>query len=156
MLKTFLLIVCLASTGCSTTDAPIANYKASRLTASYPEALSFDVDFELSNNNDEPLRLVKYMYTVTINGNTVYRGLAEAKQTIPRGLTIETTIPVVVPRTFVEGTDSFVWHIDGTLDYLAHGALAETLFDSRFWQPSTQIVASDSFEVPPLEVIILN
>jgi len=39
----------------------------------------------------------------------------------------------------------------GSLQYVATGALAETLFESNLWQPTIAFVASDSLEVPPIE-----
>lgn len=151
MLKTVLFIVCLASASCTSSRPPIAEYTFSNVTESLPSAVSLDVAFDLSNNNDEPIRLVQYRYTVSVAGNTVYRGLTEAEQTLPRGSTTATTIPIVLPRAFLVGNNTVVWHLRGTLDYLSPGALAETLVDSKLWQPSISIVASDSLVVPTLE-----
>jgi len=141
----------LGTIGCSASRTPIAHYTSSTISDSLPTAVSLDLEFDLSNNNDEPRRLVQYTYSVSVNGDVVYHGLAEAQQTLPRGSTTSTTIPIVVPRAYLVGQDTVVWHLRGRLDYLSHGALAETLVDSKLWQPFTTIVASDYLVVPPVE-----
>ena len=83
MLKTVLFIVFLSAASCAASRKPIAEYTSSNLTESLPGAVSLDVAFDLSNNNDEPVRLVQFRYTVSVAGDTVYRGLAEAEQTLP-------------------------------------------------------------------------
>lgn len=151
MLTRVLFIAFLSTVGCSTSRAPVAQYKSSLITESLPSAISLDLEFDLSNNNDEPLKLVTYRYYVSVNRDVVYRGIADAQQTLPRGSTTKTTIPIVVPRAYLVGQDTVVWHMRGTLEYLSHGALAETLVDSKLWQPSTTVAASDYFVVPPIE-----
>ena len=154
MIKAILLLTCVAAFGCSTTRAPISRFQTARVTASTPEAISLDVEFKLRNDNDEPLKLITYTYTVSIDGDAVYHGLAEAEQTIPSGSTVTSTIPAVIPRTYLQGRELIVWHLSGSLDYVAHGALAQTLVDAQLWQPSTPIAASDSMDVPPIEWIL--
>ena len=154
MFNKVFFIVCLAATGCGASRPPIAQYSSSAMNESYPSAVSFDVSFDLSNNNDEPLKLVQYTYTVSVAGNNVYQGFAEAQQTLPRGSTTTTSIPIVVPRAFIAGRDTVAWHLSGKLDYLSHGALAETLFDSKIWKPSIPITAADSFDVPAVEFVL--
>jgi hypothetical protein len=151
MLKMVLFIVFLSAASCAASRPPIAEYTSSNLTESLPGAVSLDVAFDLSNNNDEPVRLVQFRYTVSVAGDIVYRGLAEAEQTLPRGSTTATTIPIVLPRAYLVGNDTVVWHLRGTLDYLSHGAFAETLVDSKLWQPSITISASDFLVVPTIE-----
>lgn len=151
MFKTFLCIACFAASGCSTARAPIAQYQSSRVTASNHGAISLDVAFNLSNNNDDPLRLVKYKYLVSINGTTVYNGSAEAEQTLPQRSTSLASIPVVVRREHLTGQDQVVWNLQGSLEYIEYGALAETLVDSKLIQPSTIIAASDTLVIPLVE-----
>jgi len=151
MLKVFLCIACFAASGCSTTRPPIAQYQSSRVTASNHGAISLDIHFNFSNNNDDPLRLVKYKYLVSIDGTTVYDGSAEAEQTLPRKSTSSSSIPVVVRREYLTGQDPVVWRLQGSLEYIAHGALAETLVESKLFQPSTSIIASDTLVMTSVE-----
>ena len=151
MFKAFLCIACFAASGCSTARAPIAQYQSSRVTASNHGAISLDIHFNLSNNNDDPLRLVKYKYFVSINGTTVYNGSAAAEQTLPRRSTSSSSIPAVVRREYLTGQDPVVWRLQGSLEYIAHGALAETLVESKLIQPLTSIVASDTLVIPSVE-----
>jgi len=60
----------------------------------------------------------------------------------------------VIPRSYLEGKEEVTWHMNGSLQYVANGALAETLFESNLWQPTIAFVASDSLEVPPIEWIL--
>ena len=153
MLYKVFFIAILVMTGCGASRPPIAQYTSATIIDSYPSAVSFDVSFDLSNNNDEPLKLVEYTYTVSVDGNTVYHGFAEAQQTLPRGSTTTSSIPIVVPRAFISGQNIVVWHLKGKLDYLSHGALAETLFDSKIWQPSANFTATDSFDASLVEYV---
>jgi hypothetical protein len=109
------------------------------------------------NKNPEPIHLVRFEYTVLIDGEVVYEGLKKAEQTLPyssQGETVSSTIPIVIPRSYLEGKEEVTWHMNGSLQYVANGALAETLFESNLWQPTIAFVASDSLEVPPVEWIL--
>ncbi|MBC8523369.1 hypothetical protein H8D29_05525 [PVC group bacterium] len=150
MIKTILLFVSFALSGCGV-RAPIAQYHASQLTASTPDAISLVVEFNISNTNDEPIHLLQYKYLVTVNNSTVYHGLAQSQRTLPRWSTVAATIPVVIPREYLLATNDLSWRLSGSLEYVSSGALAETLLDSRLWKPSTSIGASDSFVIPPAE-----
>ncbi|MDP7009382.1 MAG: hypothetical protein QGI78_07415 [Phycisphaerales bacterium] len=151
MLKLFLFSLCCVATSCTTSRAPIAEYSSSTVTSSLPTAVSVDVAFALSNTNDEPLQLEQYNYAVSIAGDIVYRGFAEAEQTLPRGSTVNATIPIVIPRAYLVGQDTVVWRLRGSLEYISHNAFVETLVDSKMYQPSISIAASDYMVVPPTE-----
>ena len=94
---------------------------------------------------------MKYKYLVSINGTTVYNGSAEAEQTLPQRSTSLASIPVVVRREQLTGQDQVVWNLQGSLEYIEYGALAETLVDSKLIQPSTIIAASDTLVIPLVE-----
>ena len=157
MFKSILFLLCTVALGCSSTRPPITQFQSSKLKNSFEEAVSVEVTFELLNKNPEPIRLVRFKYAALIDGKVVYEGLMKAEQTLPYsaiGETVTTTIPIVIPRSILEGKEEIVWHVQGSLQYVAIGALAETLFESNLWQPSIAFAASDTLEVPPIEWIL--
>ena len=157
MLKLISLLLCSVTLGCSSTLPPVPQFQSSKLKNSFEEAVSVEVTFNLLNNNPEAIHLVRFKYTVLIDGEVVYEGLKKAEQTLPyssRGETASSTIPIVIPRSYLEGKEEVTWHMNGSLQYVANRALAETLFESNLWQPTIAFVASDSLEVPPIEWIL--
>ena len=124
---------------------------------SFEEAVSVEVTFNFLNENLEPIHLVRFEYTVLIDGEVVYEGLKKAEQTLPsssQNKTVSYTIPIVIPKSYIEGKEEVTWHMNGSLQYVASGALAETLFESNLWQPTIAFVASDSLEVPHIDMIL--
>jgi hypothetical protein len=143
-----LLFICFA--GCSVRQ-PKAQFISASITQSTPEAFSMDIEFEIFNTNDEPLQLMEYDYVVSANGTTVYTGLASAEQTIPRWSSITNTIPVVLRRDSVLGTDQVAWNLSGTLGYVPPKAFSETLLTSGIWKPSASIRAHGLVQVPAVD-----
>ena len=157
MLKLILPLLCLVTMGCSSTRPPVPQFQSSKLMNSFEEAVSVEVTFNFLNENLEPIHLVRFEYTVLIDGEVVYEGLKKAEQTLPsssQNKTVSYTIPIVIPKSYIEGKEEVTWHMNGSLQYVASGALAETLFESNLWQPTIAFVASDSLEVPHIDMIL--
>ena len=157
MLKLIFLLLCFVTVGCSSTRPPVPQFQSSNLKNSFEEAVSVEVTFNLLNDNLEPIHLERFEYTVLIDGEVVYEGLKKAEQTLPSvssDKTVSYTIPIVIPRSYLEGKEEVTWHMNGSLQYVSSGALAETLFESNLWQPTIAFAASDSLEVPPIEWIL--
>jgi len=135
MIRGLLLFTILcATTGCGV-RAPLTVYTGSSVMESTSEAVALNAHFEISNTNDEPLKLKFYEYTVTADGNTVYIGRASAEQTVPRWATVEGTIPIVIRREFISSVAQVDWKL-------------ETLLKSGFWEPTTAVHASDALTLP--------
>jgi len=148
MVRGLLLItIMLACAGCGV-RAPLTVYTGSSVAESTPEAVALDAHFEISNTNDEPLKLKFYKYTVTVNGSAVYRGRASAELTVPRWATVESTIPIVIRREFVSSLPEVDWKLSGRLSFIPPTAIAETLLKSGFWEPTTSVHASDALALP--------
>ena len=151
MLRCFLLpLIIVGFFGCGV-RAPMTQYRGAIITQSTAEAFALQVEFDISNTNDEPLQLMMYEYTVTANGTTVYRGKASAEQTVPRWSTVSSLIPVVIRRDDLHGSEHVTWRLSGTLGYVASNAIAETLFKAGLWKSKTPIGAHGSIPVPPTD-----
>ena len=129
---------------------PITQFKGATVTQSTPEAVAFDVTFEISNTNSVPLQLLMYTYQVSAGGSDVYLGFASAEKTVPRSSSIMSTIPVVVPRSALLGRDSFTWQLRGSIGYIPPKAMSESLHDAGIWKPSTPVRAHGLMQVPEI------
>ncbi len=130
--------------GCST-RAPIATYQHAIAQELNSDAGSFDAIFKVSNTNNEPIELLLYEYSVSVDGAHVFSGLHEAKLTVPRWSVIESSVPIVVPTSAMK-TKQGVWRLSGTLSYIESDAFADTLRKAGFSKPTTSITAYDTFD----------
>lgn len=136
-------------TGCGV-RAPLTQYYETTIIQSTPEAIAMEVEFDVSNTNDEPLRLTTYQYTVSAGGSTVYRGKYSAQQTVPRWSTVRSTIPIVIRRDAIRGSQHVAWRLSGSLGYIPPTEFAETLLKSGLWKPTTVVRAHGSATMPPI------
>ena len=136
-------------TGCGV-RAPLTQYYETTIIQSTPEAIAMEVEFDVSNTNDEPLRLTTYQYTVSAGGSTVYRGKYSAQQTVPRWSTVRSTIPIVIRRDAIRGSQHVAWRLSGSLGYIPPTEFAETLLKSGLWNPTTVVRAHGSATMPPI------
>jgi hypothetical protein len=121
--------------------APITQFQQSTTVEVTPEAVELQVEFEISNTNDKPLKLTSYRYTVQSDGSNVYLGKAAAEQTVPRWSSVRGSIPVVIRVDDFPGDNQIFWQLSGSLGYIPPTALAETLMKSGLWHPSTPVYA---------------
>ena len=110
------------------------------------------VSFEITNTNDEPLRLMTYNYTVTANGMAVFTGKFAAEQTVPRWSSIESTIPIVIRRHTIQGASKITWQLSGSLGFIPPTAFSETLRNVGLWRPTISIRGHGAVPVPPLDL----
>lgn len=127
--------------------APIAKFKGASISESTPAAIAMQIEFEISNTNDEPIQLKMYTYRVSAGGRTIYSGEASAEQTIPRWATIQSSIPFVIRRDSLQSTDQIIWQLSGTLSYIPPNAIAETLLNTGIFKPTTSIRATGVLDV---------
>jgi len=128
---------------------PIVRFTGAEVSQSTAEAIALRAEFEISNTNDEPLRLKFYEYTVHADGHTVYRGRISPGLTVPRWTTVESHIPIVIRRENLTSVGTLTgWKLSGTLSYYPPSAIADTLMNLGIWQPKTSVRAQDEFEVP--------
>jgi len=126
----------------------VTQFKGVTFTQSTPEAIALSAEFEISNTNDEPLKLKQYNYVVYAGGRTVYRGIASAEQTVPRWATILSSIPIVMRREDIPMDVQLNWELSGHLSYIPPTALAETLLKSGLLKPTTSVHARGVIEIP--------
>jgi hypothetical protein len=131
--------------------APVAHFTGVTVTQSTPEAFALEATFDISNTNDEPLRLEYYKYYVTTGGKTVYSGKAAAELTIPRWASITSSIPFVIRREDIGMQDVVTWKLEGTLSYIPPTAVAETLLKTGVLEPTTTVRAHGAVAVPVIE-----
>ena len=130
--------------GC-TTRAPIATYQHAVVSKFNSDAVAFDAVFAVSNTNKEPIELLLYEYSVTVDGDHMFTGLYEAKLTIPRWSIIESSIPIVIPAGAITAKQE-EWQVSGTLSYIESDAFADTLRKAGFSKPSISFSARDAFD----------
>lgn len=129
--------------GCGT-RAPLTQCMGSTNFQATPTAIAMDVEFEICNTNDIPLQLMIYNYSVTLNGQTVYKGKTSAQQTVPQWSTTRSYIPVVIRKDEIANAETLSWQLSGTLGYVPPSAFAEALLTSGLWETTTRITASGS------------
>ena len=146
-LLTLLLFTGIGLFGCGV-RAPMTQFTSSTITNRTPEAIEMDVEFEISNTNDLPIRLMMYNYAVTADGRTVFIGKSDAQLTIPRWSTTRSSIPVVIRKDAITDPESVTWKLSGSLGYVPPSAFAEALRTSGLWETSTRLNAQGVFSIP--------
>ena len=121
--------------------APLTQFTSSTITNTSSEAIEMNVEFEISNTNDLPIRLMMYEYTVTANGRTVYQGKSSVERTVPRWSTTSSSVPVVIRREAISNPENVKWELTGSLGFVPPIAFAEALRTSGLWKTSTRITA---------------
>tara|TARA_B100000959_G_scaffold216706_1_gene228424 strand:- start:74 stop:523 length:450 start_codon:yes stop_codon:yes gene_type:complete len=139
-LLTSLLFSGICFFGCGV-RAPLTQFTSSTISNTAPEAIEMDVEFEISNTNDLPIRLMMYNYAVTANGRTVFTGKSSAQRTVPRWSTTRSSIPVVIRKDEISDPEHVAWELTGSLGYVPPNALAEALRTSGLWETSTKVNA---------------
>ena len=145
-----LLLLLCASCGlqaCSVRE-PIAQFETASIVQSTPEAIALSAEFEISNTNDEPLKLERYTYTVYSKGKEVYQAERAAELTVPRWTSMKSSIPIVIRREDLGVSEQAAWNLQGSITYIPPTALAETLLQTGLWTPTTTIRAHGAFTVP--------
>ena len=139
-LLTLLLFTGICFLGCGI-RAPLTHFKSSTISNTTSKAIEMNVEFEISNTNDLPIRLMMYDYAVTANGKTVFRGKSSAQRTVPRWSTTSSSVPVVIRRDTISNPEHITWELTGSLSYVPPSAFAEALRTSGLWETSTKITA---------------
>jgi LEA14-like dessication related protein len=143
-LLTLLLFTGICLFGCGV-RAPLTQFTSSTITNTTSEAIEMDVEFEISNTNDLPIRLMMYNYAVTADGRTVFTGKSDAQLTVPRWSTTRSSIPVVIRKDVMTDLESVRWELSGSLSYVPPSAFADALRTSGLWETSTRVHAQGVF-----------
>lgn len=146
----FLLLGLLAwggLAGCSMYRPPSVAVGEAMLVDETDEALRLDITLDLTNPNNEPLELIRFEYSVSIDGVSVYRAKRAAEATLSASGGKRLTLPAVVRFDRVPWGESarpqeVGWSIRGSLLYITPGALAEALLDTGVRKPRTRLAGS--------------
>ncbi len=146
-------VISLGMVGCSWTRAPTIRVVDAAVVESSEDALTLSFQLDLSNPNDQPLRLGEFRYRLSIDWKPVFRGRRAAEATLSAKGTRQLAIPAVLAFDRMPGppagegaTDvdrqggpepvEVGYTLAGSLVYLSPGELSEILFDTGVRKPS--------------------
>lgn len=143
----------LAASGCAGSASPTIRLADARVTERTPEGIAVEFILEGVNDNEEELPLQRVLYSLSIDGERVFRGERMAEATLRRRGAQTFVLPVSVrwddlpPEARGEGdADSvFRYRLTGVMQYIAPGALAEVFFDTGVRRPSVRFAAEGEF-----------
>jgi hypothetical protein len=119
-------------------------------------AASIDIALQLSNPNDDPLPLIEFEYTVSLDGKQVYDGRRAALATLSKGSERTLTVPAVIIYEHTgwragSGAQPLVG-ISGTLRYRTPGTFADLLFDFGVRKPKVRFSGEQVLTSAPAEL----
>lgn len=119
-------------------------------------AATINLALRLQNPNNDPLELLEFDYRVDVDGKRVYSGKRAAQMTLARLATRDVVLPAVVPFDVVGGgwgagaaPPSANVRVQGTLRYIAPGAIEQTLFDTGVRRPSASFSGEQPLQASP-------
>lgn len=124
--------------GCTTN--PQVRVQALERVATGLHADEYALRIDIRNPTERPLVLDRWNYTVRTPTQSWSTEWIASRTLPPRSVTFE-TLPVVLQHADLSSTES-TWRVDGTLQYLLPGQLAETLFDLGVSRPDVSFAAS--------------
>jgi len=155
-----LVIGAILAGGCGRHQAPPLEVQQVAITEQTAEAVVVSFVIRASNRNSEPLPLRDVRYSMSVNGRQVFEAVRSGEATIPRFGQTEFTVPVAL--TLGEGRDlpdgpvgQVPYELNGTVEYLLPGTIAEVLFDSDIRRPKASFSESgrlDFTATPPMSV----
>ena len=134
--------LCCMLAACSA-PTPGIELAGARLRDRSPDGMVIELTLAMRNDHDIALPLRGLSYAVSIDGREVFRGERSPEATLARfgGQTIEIPAAVRFGSDGVAAEDLVGEHevrVEGTLRYLAPGALAELLFDTGLRRPKAR------------------
>jgi hypothetical protein len=157
----FAILVSLASAmvGCSKFAAPTLKVVDARIAEQTPEGISVDFILEGSNSNNEEIPLQLVRYSLTIDGERVFKGERMAEATLRRFGSQQFVLPVASTWENLPGAGTAPtsdgpprerrYRLSGTLQYIAPGALAEVFFDTGVRRPTVRFAAEGELIFTP-------
>ncbi len=125
--------------GCSRFAAPRIEVVDASVEAQTDIAVQIGLVVEITNPNDEPIKLLACDYDLFVEGQRVYGGRRASEETLNQRSRRRLVFPAVVryeqlhwPQT---APPSFAYRVSGTLHYSTPGELAETLLDTGLRRP---------------------
>lgn len=126
------LLSAVVLSGCVTRPTTRVEAAEAALTTDEAVVLSFSVLATNAGETELPLRMVEY--TLTIDGDRVFRGRRSAEATLSRQNEQRVDLPVPVKWELLpEGTSNY--RLSGTLGYTLPGIFWRAMFDSGLYRP---------------------
>ena len=132
-----LIAILVLLAGCKGVKNPQITMTGATLGETTDQAATVRIALRLHNPNNEPLELLEFDYRVSVDGKAAYSGTRSAQMTLARMSTRDIEIPAVVNVSESGGqlpADANV-QVNGSLRYIAPGAIAQTLFDTGVRRP---------------------
>ena len=142
------LVVAFTAVGCDATRAPGINLLSTRVVEQRPEATLVELTLELTNPNPDPVPLVEFNYTATMDGRRGLDSRRAAQAPLDRHGTQPLLLPGGIPPSHpgaLAGLHALV--VSGTLSYIAPGQLGEVLFDTGVRVPRVSFTQSVQVEL---------
>ncbi|MCC6907963.1 MAG: hypothetical protein IT430_08500 [Phycisphaerales bacterium] len=143
-----LALLALLAAGCDTTKAPRIDLVSARVVEQRPEASLVELTLELTNDNPDPVPLVEFNYSASLDGHRLIETRRAAQATLRRLGTQSIVLPVVIPAGAAGGPLAGVHAlvVSGKLSYIAPGQLGEVLFDTGVRVPTVSFTESVTVE----------
>lgn len=150
-----LIAAALQLVGCTSYTPPTFRVTQAYVTERSADATVLQVELDGANGNEIPLPLFDVRYSVTIDGERVFKGRRQPEATLPANGGQVITVPVAIPSEDIAslGTGPLTGRdlrITGDVIYVLPGSIAELMFDSRLRRPRTRFSATVSIEPPPV------
>ncbi len=97
-------------------------------TGSSETATQLRITVEMANSNDASIELTEWQYTASLDGKTVYTGTRVAALTLPPGVPMTTSLPIVVAGMSDAKISSAAWQVSGTIGYRATRQIDRLLY----------------------------
>ncbi|USN98628.1 MAG: LEA type 2 family protein [Phycisphaeraceae bacterium] len=139
--------------GCSGVRAPGFRVVSVTETERSAEAVVLGFTLEVENTNDVALPLERASYSLTLDGQRVFRGSRVAGVTAPRFGRQRLELPVVVPASLVpaerfDQAGEMPYVLGGEVEYQTPGRLAEFLFDINLRRPTAALGLTGTLNLP--------
>jgi LEA14-like dessication related protein len=141
--RTLLIAASILSLGgCSSYKDPSVKIIGASVVETSGEAMTLRIAADLTNPNDEPLKLLTFSYHVDVDGHRVYRGVRAAEATLAANEQRQVSLPAVVRFADLHGSPTSQpvnaeYTVSGSLQYVTPGEIAQILFDSGVRKPKT-------------------
>ena len=135
--------------GCATAKAP--SMTLTDVTVSYdePDGAVLWFAFDVVNSDVVDLPLAEARYSVSVDGQTVFRGVRSAEATAPARGVARIRLPASAPYAAdIQPGDAVT--IRGRLTYLTPSRLSEVLFDADVFRPEKTFTASATIPDPAI------
>lgn len=141
-----------ALAGCSRYRDPSIALGSATLADKTDEAVALRLVLDLHNPNNDPLKLSQFEYDVTINGVKAYTGIRSAQATLASSSQRQLQIPAVIrydTMGWTPGTmpPSIRFAVEGQLQYITPGEIAQILFDTGVRRPKAHFTGSGEVDL---------